>query len=73
MINGGRGVRVSLFSAVSADDMQTARIVTGVAMALFVGTGVVPGLRQHAATIRMALLVGYLLACVVFVGYVLLR
>ncbi len=64
---------MSLFSAVSADDMQTARIVTGVAMALFVGIGVVPGLRQHAATIRMMLLVGYLVACVGFVGYVLLR
>jgi hypothetical protein len=64
---------VSLFSAVSADDMQTARIVTGVAMALFVGIGVVPGLRPHAAKIRMMLLAGYLLACVGFVGYVLLR
>lgn len=64
---------MSLFSAVSTDDMQTARIVTGVAMALFVGIGVVPGMRQHAATIRMTLLVGYLVACVVFVGYVLLR
>jgi len=64
---------VSPFSAVSAEDMQTARIVTGVAMALFVGIGVVPGMRQHAATMRMMLLIGYLLACVVFVGYVLLR
>lgn len=64
---------MSLFSAVSADDMQTARIVTGVAMALFVGTAVVPGLRQYAGTIRMVLLGVYLLACVVFVGYVLLR
>jgi hypothetical protein len=64
---------VSLFSAVSAEDMQTARIVTGVAMALFIGTGVVPGLRQHAGTIRMVLLGVYLVACVVFVGYVVLR
>ena len=64
---------MSPFSAVSAEDMQTARIVTGVAMALFVGIGVVPGMRQHAATMRMMLLIGYLLACVVFVGYVLLR
>jgi hypothetical protein len=53
--------------------MQTARIVTGVAMALFIGTGVVPGLRQYAGTIRMALLGVYLIACAVLVGYVLLR
>ena len=64
---------MSLFSAVSAEDMQTARIVTGVAMALFIGTGVVPALRQHAGKIRMALLAIYLVSCAVFVGYVLLR
>lgn len=64
---------MSLFSAVSAEDMETARIVTGVAMALFIGTGVVPGLKEHAGRIRMALLSVYLAACVVFVGYVLLR
>jgi hypothetical protein len=64
---------MSLFSAVSAEDMQTARVVTGVAMALFVGTGVVPGLRQHAGTIRMVLLGVYVLACAAFVGNVLLR
>jgi hypothetical protein len=64
---------VSLFSAVTADDMQTARIVTGVTMALFVLTSVAPGLRPHAATIRLLLLGFYLLACVVFIGYVLMR
>ena len=64
---------MTLFSAVTADDMQTARIVTGLAMALFVATGVTPGLRQRAAAIRWALLAAYLVACVTFVGYVLLR
>lgn len=64
---------MSLFSAVTADEMQTARVVTGVTMALFVLTAVAPGLRQHAATIRLVLLGVYLLACAVFVGYVTLK
>jgi hypothetical protein len=64
---------VSLFSAVSTDDMQTVRVVTGVTMALFVLTSVAPGIRQHGPKIRLLLLVVYLLACVVFVGYVLTR
>ena len=64
---------MALFSAVTAEDMQAARIVTGVAMALFIGAGVVPGLRQRAATIRWVLLGAYLVVCVGFVGYALLR
>jgi hypothetical protein len=64
---------VTLFSAVSGEDMRTARIVTGVAMALFVGVSVAPGLRRNAGTIRLALLVGYLAVCVVFVATVLSR
>ena len=64
---------VSLFSAVSSADMQTVRIVTGATMAAFIGIGMVPGLRQHAGRIRGTLLVVYLLACGIFVGYVLMR
>jgi hypothetical protein len=64
---------MSLFSAVSSDEMQSARIVTGAAMAAFIGVGVVPGLRKHAGVIRGVLLVAYLLTCGAFVGYVLLR
>jgi hypothetical protein len=64
---------VSLFSAVSAEDMQTARVVTGAAMAAFLASGVVPGLRRHAPRIRMAVLVLYLLACGLFIARVLLR
>jgi hypothetical protein len=62
-----------MFSAVSAEDIQAAQIVTGAAMALFIGIGIVPGLREHAARLRLALLVLYLLACCWFVGRVLLR
>ena len=64
---------MALFSAVTAEEMQTARVVTGVTMALFVATAVTPGLRQRAATIRWVLLGGYLVACVGFIGYVLLK
>jgi len=53
--------------------MQTARIVTGATMAAFLAVGMVPGLREHAGRIRVALLVAYLLACGIFVGYALLR
>ena len=70
---GSEGEGVSLFSAVSSEEMQAARIVTGVAMALFIGVSVAPGLRPHAARIRFVLLVVYLLVCAVFVAIVLLR
>ena len=64
---------VSLLRAVSSAEMQTARVVTGATMAAFLAVGMVPGLRQHARRIRGVLLVIYLLACGVFVGYVLMR
>lgn len=64
---------MALFSAVTAEDMQAARIVTGVAMALFVATMVAPGLRQHAVAIRWVLLGVYLVVCAGFVAYVLLK
>jgi hypothetical protein len=64
---------VTLFSAVTGEEMRTARLVTGVTMALFVGVSVAPGLRRHAGRIRLALLVVYLVVCSVFVATVLLR
>ena len=64
---------VSLFSAVSSADMRAAQIVTGATMAAFIGVGLAPGLREHARVIRGALLVIYLVACCVFVAYVLMR
>jgi hypothetical protein len=50
--------------------MQTARIVTGAAMALWIGVGLVPSLRPYAGTIRGVVLALYLVGCVAFVGYV---
>ena len=64
---------MDLFSAVTAEDMRVAQIVTGAAMAAFIGVGLVPALSQHAWVIRGALLALYLLTCGVYLGYVLLR
>lgn len=64
---------MSLFSTVSNEEMQAAQIVTGAAMAAFITVGLVPALRRHAAVIRAAVVVLYLLACGALVGYVLLR
>jgi VIT1/CCC1 family predicted Fe2+/Mn2+ transporter len=64
---------VSLFSAVSSEDMQAARIVTGLTMAAFIAIGFVPRLRQRASIARGVLLAVYLAACAAFVGYVLVR
>ncbi len=68
-----RGEGVSLFSAVSTQEMQTARIVTGATMAAFLLIGLVPGLRERGALLRGVLLVAYLLACAIFIGYVLTK
>ena len=64
---------VSLFSAVSSEEMHAAQVVTGAAMAAFVVAGLIPGLRRHAPTIRGILLVVYLVTCAAFVDYVLTR
>lgn len=61
-----------MFSTVSVEEMQAARIVTGAAMALWIGVGLVPGLRQYAGAIRRAVLTLYLLAFGGFVIYVVL-
>ena len=64
---------MNLFSAVTAEDMQMARIVTGATMVAFLAVSLAPGWRAHAGRIRLALLVIYLVSCVLFVGYVILR
>lgn len=64
---------MSLFSAVSAEAIRAAQIVSGLTMAAFIAAGVVPGLRERASAIRGALLVLYLAACCAFAIYVLVR
>ncbi|HEY7579692.1 MAG TPA: hypothetical protein VH855_19040 [Acetobacteraceae bacterium] len=63
---------MSLFGAVSGEEIRAAQIVTGVTMAAFIAAGVVPGLRQRAAAVRGALLALYLIACGAFLAYALL-
>lgn len=64
---------MSLFSAISPEDMQAARIVTGVTMAAFIGVGFAPGLRPYARTIRLWLLLLFLLACAGLLARILMR
>jgi hypothetical protein len=64
---------VTLFGAVSSEQMRAAQIVTSVTMAVLIGVGVVPGLRRYAGTIRLVLLAAYLVSCGVFVAWLLLR
>ena len=64
---------MGLFASVSAEDMRAAQIVTGATLAAFIGVGLVPGLRQHAARIRAVLLAAYLLAFAALVGYALVQ
>ena len=54
---------MSLFSAVSGEEIRAAQIATGLTMAAFIAACVVPGVRQYAAKIRGALLILYLVAC----------
>ena len=67
------GMSVALFDVVTSEEIRAAQVVTAAAMAAFIGAGVVPGLREHAAALRWAVLVLYLLTCVGFVAYVLVR
>ena len=62
-----------VFDTISSHEMQTARIITGATMAIVIGVGLVPPLRPFAQRIRMAALVLYILSCVAFVIYVLVR
>jgi hypothetical protein len=62
---------MSLFGAVSGEEMRAAQVVTGVTMAAFIAAGLVPGLRERAGAIRAALLVLYLIACGAFAAYAL--
>ncbi len=61
-----------MLGTVSSEQMQAARIVTGAAMALWIGVSLVPGLQQHARAIRRAVLALYLLTFAGFVTYVVL-
>ena len=54
---------------VSAEEMHAAQVITGAAMALWLGVGLVPALRPYAGMIRGAVLALYLLTAAGFVIY----
>ena len=54
---------------VTVEEMHAAQVVTGATMALWIGVGVVPGLKQHAGRIRSAVLAGYLTTIAGFAIY----
>ncbi|HET7879886.1 MAG TPA: hypothetical protein VFL55_03305 [Acetobacteraceae bacterium] len=64
---------MGLFDTVSGTELQAARVLTGATMAAFLSVGLVPALRPHAGRIRAVLLVLYLVACIAFVGVIMLR
>ena len=62
-----------MFGPVTTEDLHAARIMTGAAMALWLGIGYVPGLKRHAMRIRGAVLVLYLVGCAAIFARAMLR
>ena len=58
-----------MFHPVTAEEMHAAQVITGVAMALWLGVGLVPALKQHATRIRRVVLALYLAAIAGFAIY----
>ena len=58
---------------VSGEDIRSAQIITGTIFALFFMVGFVPGLRPHAARIRLAIAVAYFAAAAGFMVYLMAR
>jgi hypothetical protein len=53
--------------------MRAAQILTGATMAAWLACGVIPGVQPYATKLRTTLLGAYLLCCVGFIAFVLLR
>ena len=61
-----------MFGPASAAEMQAAQVLTGLAMALFLAVGVIPGFRPYARKIQAVVLAAYLLGGTAFIVYALL-
>ncbi len=61
-----------ILDTVSADTMRSAQMITGIAMAIWIGIGVVPPWRKYTQAVRATVLVLYLLGCIGFIVYVVL-
>jgi hypothetical protein len=62
-----------MMPVMAAEEVRVAQVLTGFVMAAFLLIGTVPALRGYASRLRVALLVGYLVGAVAFVGYVMVR
>jgi uncharacterized membrane protein YedE/YeeE len=58
-----------VFRPVTAEEMHAAQVVTGLIFALWLGVGLVPGLKQYASAIRGLALALYLATIAGFVIY----
>ena len=58
-----------ILDTVSADDMRLAQVVSGLTMAVWIGVGFVPALRNHAYLVRAITGILYFLACLGFIVY----
>lgn len=58
---------------VSVDEVRTAQVLTGVAMAVWLMVGLAPGLRRHATAIRGIVLAIYLAGVGGYVVWLALR
>ena len=58
-----------MFRPVTAEEMHAAQIITGATMALWIGVGLVPGLKPYAGAIRGAGLAAYLATIAGFAIY----
>jgi hypothetical protein len=61
------------FMHVSGEEVRAAQMLTTATLASFFVVGFVPGLRAYAGRIRTAIAIGYLVAVVVFIVYLLVR
>ncbi|MBV9248327.1 MAG: hypothetical protein JO227_03640 [Acetobacteraceae bacterium] len=58
---------------VTPEEIRAAQVLTASALAAWLGAGIVPAFRPYATVIRAVVLAVYLLACVGFTVWVLVR
>lgn len=62
-----------MLGPVSTEDLRAAQIVTGMAMALWLSVGYLPGLRRYARRAQGVVLALYLVGCAAILAHALLR
>ncbi|HVC62929.1 MAG TPA: hypothetical protein VND19_21510 [Acetobacteraceae bacterium] len=62
-----------MLAPATPEEAHAAQILTGATMAAWLACGWIPAIRPYATKIRVAILGAYLLGCIAYVGYVMLR